>query len=924
MKKKNSISLKSANLKIFVIIVTLLISIPIAFSDLYLNSKTGYINLNTTGETRLQITPGGNVNLLGLANVSILGNLSVGGNVSVDGGTLFVNSIDNKVGIGTTSPDQLLDVVGINTSIKIDTTTWAAASNLSLMFRNRDSVITKEYDDGMIFDDNNQFIFREAGTELMRMQSGNVGIGTASPTQKLEVIGNISINDSVSDGNILIDSTNNAILFTGENGSLYQPVYGTDDDLVLYLPFNAPNGTTQFDRSPYGNDATLEGGINCNATLGRFGAACFFDNNTNDYIDLVDDTASNDLTGAFSFADIDAFTLELWYKGTDDVQNGDFGKALIGRNNGDLYAQFALRSGFAEYIHYDGAWSHNIKSTTFVADDKWHHIAYVNSNGTGDLFIDGMQEIDGESSLIDAGRYFTGSAIMRGYLDSYTNGTIDEVRIYKRALAPEEIRTHYLRGSGFGASGAITANKFRIVNTSGNVNLIVNNDGNVGIGTASPLAQFLTLGDPALSLTTPFDLLISSDAPQIGFEETGVTTDNKLWDFIFNSEQFLFRIINDAESVAGTIMQVDRTGTTVDTVAFPNGNVGIGTASPGKLLHISSSSSTARAGINISEDNARNLIIESPGSSATDDASLPSGQALNHYIYSDIGDLRIGSRDSDVEFFTGTGVDIHIESDNGNVGIGTSIPAMKLQVEGSIKLVAGQPELRFNETDVGASPAGIWRAVVGGDAFYIQRNTAAAADFSTSTNGLQISSGGNVVMVGSCSGASSACNSDIAEAISVKESEELEPGDVLVISSDNEEFVTKSTKKYDVKIAGIFTSRPGMYMSSSEGIKLGGWDFTNLTGTKHNGTIPMALAGQVVTKVTNESGAIKKGDLLTTSSTPGHAMKFTLISPETAVDFGDLKRILEVNEQRRNSILGKALESFVGEKGKIIALITLQ
>ena len=47
------------------------------------------------------------------------------------------------------------------------------------------------------------------------------------------------------------------------------------------------------------------------------------------------------------------------------------------------------------------------------------------------------------------------------------NGSIDEVRIYKRALSSEEIRTQYLRGKGFGASGAITADKFRVVNTSG-------------------------------------------------------------------------------------------------------------------------------------------------------------------------------------------------------------------------------------------------------------------------------------------------------------------------------------------------------------------------------------------------------------------------------------------------------------------------
>jgi len=73
---------------------------------------------------------------------------------------------------------------------------------------------------------------------LYQNPAGNVGIGTTTPDTALHIIGNVTINNSVSDGTILFDSENDAILFTGENGSLYQPVYGTDDGLVLYLPFS--------------------------------------------------------------------------------------------------------------------------------------------------------------------------------------------------------------------------------------------------------------------------------------------------------------------------------------------------------------------------------------------------------------------------------------------------------------------------------------------------------------------------------------------------------------------------------------------------------------------------------------------------------------------------------------------------------------
>ena len=53
-------------------------------------------------------------------------------------------------------------------------------------------------------------------------------------------------------------------------------------------------------------------------------------------------------------------------------------------------------------------------------------------------------------------------------------------------------------------------------------------------------------------------------------------------------------------------------------------------------------------------------------------------------------------------------------------------------------------------------------------------------------------------------------------------------------------------------------------------------------------------------------------------------MKFTLLDQETAETFDELKTLLKENEQRRNSILGKALEPLEEENGKIMALITLQ
>jgi hypothetical protein len=167
---------------------------------------------------------------------------------------------------------------------------------------------------------------------------------------------------------------------------------------------------------------------------------------------------------------------------------------------------------------------------------------------------------------------------------------------------------------------------------------------------------------------------------------------------------------------------------------------------------------------------------------------------------------------------------------------------------------------------------------------------------------------------------------DIAEHASVNENEPLESGDVVVIDVNSDKQLTKSTEPFSEYVAGIYSSTPGVYMGRPDegGMLLGEGDFTKKGLLEHYGTIPLALAGQVPVKVTDENGPIQKGDLLTTSSVPGFAMKWSLLDISEAKDFGQLKEIMAENEQRRNAILGKAFESLESGTGKIKALVTLQ
>lgn len=140
---------------------------------------------------------------------------------------------------------------------------------------------------------------------------------------------------------------------------------------------------------------------------------------------------------------------------------------------------------------------------------------------------------------------------------------------------------------------------------------------------------------------------------------------------------------------------------------------------------------------------------------------------------------------------------------------------------------------------------------------------------------------------------------DLAEPFDLSDKDTLEEGDVVVIDSSSEAVLKKNTKAYEVNVAGIISS-----VNSS----------TLVIGQRSDGTNdkPLALAGRVFCKVTTDNGPIEPGDLLTTSPTPGHAMK--------------AKPIGEINGYPiypQGCIVGKALEPLKEGKGKILVLVCL-
>jgi hypothetical protein len=128
-------------------------------------------------------------------------------------------------------------------------------------------------------------------------------------------------------------------------------------------------------------------------------------------------------------------------------------------------------------------------------------------------------------------------------------------------------------------------------------------------------------------------------------------------------------------------------------------------------------------------------------------------------------------------------------------------------------------------------------------------------------------------------------NPDIAENITASDPS-IEPASVVSADPLRGERVVLAARPYDTTVLGVISTHPGILLNGEEADVEAGHARDPMQRA-------LALAGRVPVKVTLEGGPIRPGDLLTSSSVPGHAMRAV--------------------EPWRGGLLGTALTAFGGE-----------